>query len=89
MTTDRATFDAAVAERIREAAKTEPMTDWGSVRSTAYEGRYLWGGISRFGDDQGVAWLKAFKDQAPEYGAEVVVEGGYVYVTFPEDMPNV
>ena len=63
------------------------MTNWDNLRLKAHEGRYLWGSVERVTDDGG-PWLKAFKAQAPEFGAEVVVEGPYVYITFPKDTPN-
>lgn len=67
---------------------TQPMTDWSNVRRKAHEGRYLWGSVTHFRNDQAFDWLKRFKAQAPEHGAEVVVENGYIYVTFPEDMTD-
>jgi hypothetical protein len=62
----------------------QPLTNWANLRRKAHNGTYLWGSVERVTDDGG-AWLKAFRAQAPFYGAEVVVTHGYVYVTFPED----
>lgn len=55
------------------------MTNWERIRARSYEGRYLFCSTRLFGEAEW-AWLRAFRAEAKEHGAEVEVSDGHVYV---------
>ena len=59
---------------------TTTVTDWTDIRRKAHEGRYLFGSVERIAAE--ARWMRRFRQEATEHGAEIEITRGHVYVVF-------